>query len=142
MYKKHNIWDEDKWDIHNSSSSGYAGNKPGGSSDAQEYHKKDSYNSAVKEENKIKDTYRALEQKEEEKDKETREKSIVDTIEEEEKKQKKEEKDEDFNLIKKEVRLETPEIKDDKEFKKKEHKTIEEAIDKAIKEEKDTVFVD
>ena len=141
MYKRHNVWDEDKWDIHNTGGSGYAGNKPG-SSDAQQYHKGDLYSSANKDENKIKDTYRSLDQKDEEKDSESKEKSIVDTVEEEEKKQHNEEKPEDFNLIRKEIKPENFEAGEDKETKKKEHKSIEEAIDKAIKEEKDTVFKD
>jgi len=136
MYRRHN-WDEDKWDIHSNKST-YAGHASG-SKDSQSYHKNEMYGS--KDEDKMKDGYRVLEIKEEEKEKENKEKTIVDNINQEEKYQKNEEKDE-FQAISKNFQQESLEAEKDKNIKKKQHNSIEDAIKDAIKEEKEIVHVD
>ena len=70
MYKRHNIWDEDKWDIHSTGtgggSSGYAGHS---SKDSKEdYHKHEIYNSS-KDEDKTKDVYQSVKRDGEDKQK-------------------------------------------------------------------------
>ena len=87
MYQRHKIWEEDKWDIHSSgsSSSGYAGHDS--KEFVQEYHKHEMY--ADKDEDKNKDVYRSVDQREEkkkneEKENEEKEKTIVDVVEQEE----------------------------------------------------------
>ena len=102
MYKRHNVWDEDKWNIHSGSgSSGYAGNKSGSSD--QQYHKNDTYGSSNKDENKSKDMYKSFEPKEEDKDKDKdkgvsqKEKTISDTVEEESKKKQNEQTERNKN---------------------------------------------
>ena len=140
MYKRHNIWDEDKWDIH--SSGNYAGHGAGEGKEPEKYHKHSVYGSSEKAGDKLKDDYRSAEQQEDkDKDKEEKEKTIVDTVEQEEKYRKNEEHDV-FKAIAKELPQQHSVEESKKETKKKHHKSIEDAIDKAINEEKKTVFVD
>jgi hypothetical protein len=150
MYKKHDTWDTEKLDVH---SSGYAGSgqKPGDSMDS--YHKNEGYStkdnlygSSDKSEDKMKDSYNSNQQEDDnkDKDKEEQEKNIVDTVEEEEKKQHEEEQDESQIVTKNIQQEDFSNPNQDKKEKKprKQHKSIEEAIDKAVKEEKETVFMD
>jgi len=154
MYKKHSLWDEDKWDIHSESSSGYAGQGSKSSQDyhdkesQQDYHKNESYNTGKADEDKIKDAYRSNEEKEDKKDDDEKEETIVDAIEQEEKYQKKEEEDE-FQAVASQIIPNTPENlnigdekTDKKASKKKKNKSIEEAIKAAVKEEKEIVHAD
>ena len=159
MYKGHSNWDEDKWDIHSSGSGGYAGHSSGGgavgyaghsSKDSnEEYHKNEVYSANKPEDDKIKDSYRSNE-KEEDKKKEDdkKEKTIVDAVEQEEKYQKKEEEEPDqFQAISKDIQQsnidnDSLNNKINKETKKKNNKSIEDAIKVAIKEEKEIVHVD
>ena len=158
MYKKLNIWDEDKLDIHSSGSSGYAGNRSDdkgagyaghSSKDSTEsYHKNETYSTNKSDEDKIKDSYRSNEKDEEKKkEDEKKEKTIVDTVEQEEKYQKEEEQEEEFKTIAKSIGQgnindERAESNEGKDVKKKSNKSIEEAIKDAIKEEKEIVHVD
>jgi len=158
MYKRQNNWEEDKWDIH-SNSSGYAGqdseSKGAGyaghsSKDSQQdYHKNEMYNATKPDEDKIKGSYGSNEQKDDDKKKEDeeKEKTIVDTVEQEEKYQKKDQEEEEFKSIAKDFQqghIEDEKIKNqnNKNLKKKQNKSIEEAIKDAIKEEKEIVHVD
>ena len=74
MYKRHNIWDEDKWDIHSTGtgggSSGYAGHSS--KTSEQDYHKHEIYNSN-KDEDKNKDVYQSMKKEGEEKEKKEKE---------------------------------------------------------------------
>lgn len=170
MYKRHSIWDEDKWDIHSSGSSGYAGHgsesKGAGyaghsSKDStEEYHKNEVYSAGKPDEDKIKSSYGSNEQKEDDKKKEDeeKEKTIVDTVEQEEKYQKEERQEEEFKNIAKDsqqgniehermtgqnTRTESgTNFVGNKNIKKKQNESIEEAIKEAIKEEKEIVHVD
>ncbi len=146
MYKRHNIWDEDKLDIH---SSGYAGHGRGSSGKPMEdYHKNEMY-SSDKENALPSDDYRSRDQKEDDKKKEDEEKerTIVDAVEQEEKYQKKEEQEEGLRGIAKGVQqsnIENDSLnkQKDKNIKKKNTKNIEEAINEAIKEEKEIIHLD
>lgn len=167
MYRKHNIWGEDKWDIHSGSnishsagsSSGYAGH----SGSMQDYHKNEMYNK--QDEFKPTDDYRAREQQGDKK-KEDEEKTIVDTIEQEEKYVRKENQHEFTNTKNstENVPLSQDAKSEDRKDKKRENlnnkfsgvhkgklyepsekeniKSIEEAINEAIKEEKKITHVD
>ena len=158
MYRRHNIWDEDKWDIHSSGSGGYAGHSSKESmqdyhkkESQKEYHKNEVYNDNKAEEDKNKGLYKSNEKEEEkkkeEKENEEKEKTIVDAVEQEEKYQKKEQEEEEFNNITKDIQqsnIENDSLnnKNNKETKKKNNKNIEEAIKVAIKEEKEIVHAD
>jgi len=151
VYQGNNSWDEDKWDIHssgyhNKDSSGESGSGPGYKSE-QEYgaNKDEAYNSAS-------DDYRKNEDEndDEEKEDEDEEPSIEDSLEneeeekEKEKEKEKEMKDEDvIKMAAKQISEENQqEPKQINAPKKKERKSIDEAITKAIKEEKDTIIID
>jgi|TARA_Y100000310_G_scaffold345431_1_gene464929 hypothetical protein len=148
MYKRHDIWDEGKWDIHSTSGTGgdYAGHSSKGSQ--EDYHKNDEYNANKPEEDKVNKDYKSMkkedEDKKKEKENEEKEKTIADAVEQEEKYQKKEQEEKDFNSITKDIQnnnIETGTDKD-KNMKKKKNKSIEEAIKEAIREEKEIVHVD
>jgi|SRR3989338_7384453 len=146
MYKRHNIWDEDKLDIH---SSGYAGGSSGGSSGSkEEYHKNEVY-SSNKENALPSDDYRSRDGKEDDKKKQDdeKEKTIVDAVEHEEKYQKKGEQEEGLKSSAKgiqhsNIEHDSSSEPNNKDIKKKNTKNIEEAINEAIKEEKEIVHVD
>lgn len=146
MYKRHSIWDEDKWDIHKSehkyaggSGSGYAGH---GKHESTDYHKNEAaYGSKTGD---IKDDYRSNKAEDDkDKDKDKEKDTIADRIEEEEKKkeQHKEEDDDFFHTMKKNTNIPPPQPEEKTEGKKQ-HSSIEDAITKAIKEEKKTIFID
>lgn len=153
MYKRHNIWDEDKLDIH---SSGYAGSGSGSSGghvghisgSKEEYHKNEMYGS--NRENALpSDDYNSRDQKDDDKKKEDEEKerTIVNAVEQEEKYQKKEEQEEGLKSFAKGVQhsnIENDSLNqpNNKDIKKKNAKNIEEAINEAVKEEKEIVHVD
>ena len=134
MYKRHNIWDEDKWDMHNSGShntgSGYSGssNSTGagytknGKNPFEHYHKSEIYSSNNPSPEKIKDT-------------------IVDAVEHEEKYKKKE--NSGFLGENPKAPDKTPLHHETKEYSrsKKETATIEDAIRDAIKEEKKIIHL-
>jgi len=159
MYKRHSNWDEEKLDIH-SDSSGYAGNSSGGSSTGyaghsskdsqQDYHKSEMYNATKPDEDKISGSYGSKELKEDDKKKEEddKKKNIVDTVKQEEKYQKKEpQEEEEFKNIAKDFQQSNNEHEimadqNNKNLKKKQNKSIEEAIEEAIKEEKEIVHAD
>ena len=154
MYKRHNIWDEDKLDIH---SSGFAGGSSGGSGGGyaghssgskEEYHQIEMYN-ANKENEFRPDDYRSRDNKKEDQKKEDEEKerTIVDAVEQEEKYQKKEEQEDGLKSVaggihQSSIEGDTLNNQNNKNMKKKNAKNIEEAINEAIKEEKKIVHVD
>ncbi|MBS3132021.1 hypothetical protein J4212_06310 [Candidatus Woesearchaeota archaeon] len=142
MYKP-NIWDEDKWNIH---SSGYG--KHDSPSDKAGYHEGGHY-SHEKDKDKYgaNDLYSKNEKKDEdEKKKEDDEETIDDAVKEEDKKkeeEKKQQEEEDvFKLASKQL---TPAMQlegSKPEKKARKNKSIEEAISKAVKQEKETVILD
>ena len=143
MYRRHNIWDEDKWDIHSSGS--YAGHGAGKSKESEHYHKSAMYGSSEAAADKLKDDYRPANNIEEDKDKEKEKGTIADRIEEQEKKEEKQHQEEEeglFKSIKSEFRPEHIPQEETRKKAKKHHSSIEEAISKAIKEEKKTIFID
>lgn len=139
MYKM-KMWDEDKWNIHSgsyNSSSKYGNLNSEGKRDEQKYHEQ-KYGSKEKDDSS---DY----MKKEEKSKEGKEKnpSHFDELVEEEKKggmQKAEEEDITFRAAKQifnEARFEQK-----KDMPKKDEKTIEDAIKKAVEEEKKVIVMD
>jgi len=161
MYKRSN-WDEDKLDIH---SSGYAGRGSGGGGPAvgyaghsskdsqQDYHKNETYGANDPEKDNIKGSYSANVQEDDNKKKEDdekdeeKEKTIVDAVEQEEKYKKEEEQEEEFKSVARDIQQsnvhnDSLNNQNNKETKKKNSKNIEEAINEAIKEEKEIVHVD
>ena len=147
MYKRHSIWDEDKWDIHHKSETKYAGSGSGyaghGKHESTDYHKNEAAYGSKTGEN-LKDDYRSNKAEDDkDKDKEKEKDTITEKIEEEEKKkeQRKEEDDDFFHTMKKSVNMPMPQIEEKTEGKKQ-HSSIEDAITKAIKEEKKTIFID
>ncbi len=92
MYKRHSIWDEDKWDIH-SDRSDYAGHSSKESE--EDYHKHETYNANKPEEEKGSDFYQSMKKEEDKKkEDEEKEKTIVDAVEQEEKYQKNKDEEE------------------------------------------------
>jgi len=154
MYKRHNIWDEDKWNIHSNSGSGYAaGHGKSGAGYAssgnpvEHYHKIQMYGS--KEGDKTKDLYKSNEAQEEDKKKKEKErgKTLADAVQQEQKYQKKPETAEDGNQKRIASAPQTDsdphgEHKPDEGAKKHNKTSIEEAISDAIKEEKETIHLD
>ena len=153
MYKRHSNWDEDKLDIH---SSGFAGGSSGGSGgyaghssgSKEEYHKNEVY-SSNKENALPSDDYKSRDRIEDDKKKEDEEKerTIVNAVEQEEKYQKKEEQEEGLKSSAKgiqhsNIENDSSSEPNNKDIKKKNAKNIEEAINEAIKEEKEIVHVD
>ena len=130
MYQRHNVWDEDKWNIHTSGSGysgssksegvGYTGN---GKNPFEHYHKSEMYGSNSSLPEKIKDSYRSNENQEDVKkaEDEKKDNTIVDAVEHEDKLSSHSETEEDSKP-------------------KKETKSIEDAIKEAIKEEKQIVI--
>ncbi len=149
MYKKHSIWDEDKWDIHSNSSSSYAPGHGLGKSSAgyagsvnptETYHKSQLYNSNDKD--KIKDMYKSNEaQEEDKKKKEQGGKTLADAVQKEQKHQKKPENNE-VEMQKKNTSAFQGEHKQNDDPKKRNKSSIEEAINDAIKEEKEVIHLD
>ena len=142
MYKSHNIWDEDKWDIH-SSGSGYAGRGLDQKKDLEHYHKNNMYGSSSKVADKISGDYQSAHHEEDNKrkdEKDEKEKTIADAVEQEGKYRKDEDHD-DFNTIVNGLQQHHFEANDKTELKKKHNRSIEDAINNAIKEEKATIFV-
>lgn len=149
MYKRHNIWDEDKWNIH--SGSGYAGHSGGSSGvgyagEASKnpfghYHKSQMYGS--KDGDKTKDLYKSNEAQEEDKKKKEKEggKTLADAVQQEQKYQKKPEAAADENQ-KKTASAPHGEHKPNEGARKHNKSSIEEAISDAIKEEKETIHID
>lgn len=151
MYKRHSIWDEDKWDIHHKSEAKYAGGSGSGyaghgKGDSSEYHKHEGAYGSKTAGDKLKDDYRshnAEDDKDKDKEKDKEKDTIADRIEEEEKKkeQHKDEEDDFFQTMKQKTGMPIPQI-EEKKGEKKQHSSIEDAITKAIKEEKKTIFID
>lgn len=153
MYKRHSIWDEDKWDIHSTGSSSGSGGSGGGyaghgSGSKEEYHKNEMYGNKENEFNPGED-YRSRDGKDDDKKKQDdeKEKTIVDAVEQEEKYQKKEEQEEGLKGFAKGIQQSSIETDssskpDNKNIKKKNTKNIEEAINEAMKEEKEIIHLD
>jgi hypothetical protein len=149
MYRKHSNWDEDKWDIHSSGgySSGSSGSGSGYSnldeSHGEKYHKNEIYSSGTGDDKNPMEFYKTNEKDQDNKKGEgtDKEKNIVDKVEQEEKYQKKLDEDkgdngpENTNPILGKDLIESH--LDNVDFKKKDSNTIEEAISKAIKEERE-----
>jgi len=143
MYKSHNIWDEDKWDIH-SSGTGYLARGPEQKKELEHYHKNAMYGSSPEGADKISGDYRSAHHEEDNKkkdQKEEKEKTIVDAVEQEEK-YRKNDAHGDSNPIAAGFQQHHFEGNDKTELKKKNHRSIEDAINNAVKEEKATIFVD
>lgn len=136
MYKI-KLWDEDKWNIHSSTynSSKYANTGLDDKKDDKKYHEQ---KYGLKEKEAGSDYMK----KQDEKEKEDKEKnpSIFDDIEEEKKEQKIEDEEITFKAAK--------QVFDEKKYEtkkteiKKDIKTIEDAIKKAIEEEKNVIVMD
>ncbi len=135
MYKA-KLWDEDKWNIHSESygSSKYASNAPSDKKEDKEYHKQ-KYGSEGK--NLSSDYMKNEGQTEEDK----KDENILGDLEGE-KKENKEISEEEipFRAAKQIFEEHKPEQK--KEGHKKNIKTIDEAIKKAIEEEKKVIVMD
>lgn len=134
-------WDEDKWNIHSSSynSSKYGSTPLNDKKDDKKYHEQ-KYGSGEK--NASSDYMR----KEEHKDIESKDKGLFEELEEEKKEQKTEEEEVPFRAArqifseKRQLNEKKHEIK--KGAEKNEAKTIEDAIKKAIEEEKKAIMMD
>ena len=152
MYKRHSIWDEDKWNIHSSGSSGsgYAGRgsiKSGAGyassgNPAEQYHKSQMYGS--KEGDKIKDLYRSNEAQEEDKKNKSQGggKTLADAVQQEQKYQKRPEAIGDEGQKKIAFTSHGEHTPDTHHSKKQNKSSIEEAINDAIKEEKKIIHLD
>ena len=152
MYKKHSIWDDDKWNIHSSgnSGSGYAGqgsSKSGAGyassgNPMESYHKSQMYGS--KEGDKIKDLYRSNEAQEDGKKKKEQGsgKTLADAVQQEQKYQKRPEAIEDEGQKKTAITSHGEHAQDAHHSKKQNKSSIEEAINDAIKEEKKIIHLD
>jgi hypothetical protein len=140
VYQRHNVWeDEDKWDIHKSSYRDEKYHTIKNGEKGQVYKNEEQYGAAKKEEEGIKNDYI---KKEEEEEKEKEKDHLVEAIEQEEK-YKKNETDE-LPLQNKATEEILQEIKDQpRKFEKKRSiKTIEDAINNAIREEKKVIALD
>ena len=142
-YQRRSVWeDEDKWDIHKTDS-GYSkggGYKATDKEGEQVYKNKEQYG-ANKEDEDIKGDYVRKGEKEEKKDEKKDE--LSETVEQEEKyKDNKETDDEQVKIMAAEEI--SGEIKNQpkKAEKKKNAKTIEDAINKAVEEEKKVRILD
>lgn len=131
MYKGHSIWDEEqeRQEEKYTDTPDREGNKA-------EYHQQEDYASGKADQS---DVYNAGKGEEEKKDKEA--KGIEkDVLKEDKKYEKKEASEEDIKRkAASEVHDESK--KGDIPKKKKEHKTIEDAINKAMKEEKELIYM-
>ncbi len=126
MYRM-KLWDEDKWDIH---SSGYSSSKHGDFSDKKyNEHKYD----------KEKDISSDYSRKDEETEKEKKKQSDADASEKEDAK---EVKEEELPLKAAEQIYSEKKYETKRAEKKKDASTIEDAIKKAIEEEKKVIVMD
>src|SRR3989338_8355947 len=130
-YQRKDMLDEDKWNIH---SSGYRQEKYGsGKGESSEKHKHEHYRAKKeKEDYSAADDYRKKED-EEKKEEEDKGPSIEDTVKEEH---------EVFKIAAKQVAQEFQKEGEKVKTKRKDNKSIEDAINKAVKEEKETIIVD
>ncbi|MBI2657722.1 hypothetical protein HYX08_03430 [Candidatus Woesearchaeota archaeon] len=129
MYKA-KLWDEDKWDIH---SKGYSSTSAEGRKEDKKYHEQ-KYGS--KDQDSSSDYMRKEESKEDEKEKKP---GFLDELGEEKKEQKIEDEEIPFraaNQLFSEKRHEA------KPEKRKDINSIEEAIKKAVEEEKKVIIMD
>ncbi len=132
MYKSNSIWDEEekRQEKYNAT--------PGKDKNSPDYHGQKDYASGESQS----DVYNSNKAKEENKKKEAT--GIEKEVKKEEKKYEKRENASEEDIKKKaasEVHDSTKNQGDDSK-KKKEHKTIEDAINKAMKEEKELIYVD
>jgi hypothetical protein len=147
MYKRLNIWDEDKLDIHNrGSDSGYVSHSS--KTPHEDYHKNELYSQDGEDRNS--DVYHSMkndDKKRDKKESEDKEKTIVDTVEQEEKYQKGKREDESQHQSHNAAQgmhhiLDSASHDEGKRLKNKQKKSIEEAIEEAIKEEKEVIHLD
>ena len=139
-YQKHSVWeDEEKWDIHKSSYKGGGYKSDDKKEKEQVYKNEQQYGADKKEEEGIKSDYV---RKEEGKEEEKKDK-LTETVEQEEKYKNNKEEDGEHLQIKaaEEISQEVAE-QPKKTEKRKNIKTIEDAITKAVKEEKEVVVLD
>jgi len=129
------IWDEDKWNIHSSSynSSKYVNTDSPDSKDDKKYHEQ---KYGLKEKNLSSDYMR----KEEGKEKEENKPDVFDNLEEE--KKEKEIKDEELPFAAAKQVFSESQHEAQKPKQKKDISTIEDAIKKAIEEEKKVIVMD
>ena len=130
MYKGHSLWDQEQERLDD-----YASNES--KDKGPEYHAQEDYNSGSSQS----DAYDSGKAKEEKKKEEATgiEKDVID---QEKKYDKKEVTGEDIKIkAASDIRHGT-QSSDDTKNKKKEHKSIEDAINKAMKEEKELIYVD
>ncbi len=142
MYKGN--WEQNKWNIH---SSGYQSNgsySPGEKEDAFDYKLNEKYNSEKNKDEIGKDYQRKQEEKEK-KEEEEKEDPLAEAIEQEIKpKYDKDNEIDDVAIQKKAADEIAHEIKlqPEKQKRKKNVRSIEEAINKAIKENKEIIVLD
>ena len=133
------MWEEDKWNVH---SSGYGSHGSSESGKGADY-KHEQYGSKTEKDGyKPNEAYHKAE--EEKKEEESKEPSIEDAIKEETKVKTEDMEQEAFKTAAQEA---FHEFKDDAKTlntkdKKNKNKSIEDAINKAIKQEKETIIVD
>ena len=132
MYKGHSLWDQEQERLDD-----YASNESGDK--GPDYHAQEDYNAGGASQS---DAYDSGHGKEEEKKKDEAkgiEKSVVD---QEKKYDKKEVTAEDIKVKAASDVHQKTKSSDDTKKKKKEHKSIEDAINKAMKDEKEVIYVD
>jgi len=129
MYKGHDVWG------HDDLKKGYSS----GSSKDQAYHSKEQYQNGK--EKKGDELYNSH-QKEDDEKKEEKWSELDEKVEKESKDRKKEEEHDDFTKISKHISTSSGSAPEIKHKKTKEKKSIEEAIDAAVKEEKERIYID
>src|SRR3989338_3910341 len=134
-YQRKDMLDEDKWNIH---SSGYRQEKYGsGKGESSEKYKHEHYGAK-----KEKEDYSAADDYRKKKEEEDKGPSIEDTVKEDKQKKDAEEEHEVFKIAAKQVAQEFQKEGEKVKTKRKDNKSIEDAINKAVKEEKETIIVD
>jgi len=136
MYKSHSIWDEEQ-----ERQEKYANTPADREGGIEEYHHQGDYASRDSDQSDVYNAGKAEEGKKKEEEKTGIEKEVTDQEKKYEKREEATEED-----IKRKAASEVREggKKEDKEEnkKKKEHKSIEDAINKAMKEEKEVIYID
>ena len=142
-YTRKDMLDEDKWNIHSSS---YRQEKYGSGKgkDESEKYKHEQYGKKEEKEGyKASEDYRKKEDEEKKAEEENKEPSIEDAVKEKEQKKNIEEEQEVFKIAAEQVKHEFQQ--DNKKYaqkKGKNNKSIEDAVNKAIKEERETIVID
>ena len=141
VYQRHSVWeDEDKWDIHKSDYKESKYRNDSKEEKEQPYRNEQQYGGNKSKEDGLKSDYI---RKEDEKKEEVKKDQLTETIEQEGKYKNNKDVDED-HLQKKAAEEISQEMKEQpkKDERKKNIRTIEDAINKAVKEEKEVFVLD